>query len=64
MDIFSTELGIQLSFVKTLEFGGRGGLNPQTPLDTPLVIVCDQVSVTLCTYNDLEDRCQTKEENS
>jgi hypothetical protein len=30
MDVFSTELGIRLSFVKTLEFrvGGGGVLNP------------------------------------
>jgi hypothetical protein len=32
MDVFSTELGIRLSFVKTSEFRGEGGgLNPQTP---------------------------------
>jgi hypothetical protein len=29
MDVFSTELGIQLSFAKTLEF--QGGLNPPNP---------------------------------
>jgi hypothetical protein len=34
-DVYSTELGIRLSFVKTLEFRGRG-LNTQTPLGTPL----------------------------
>jgi hypothetical protein len=32
MDAFSTELGIRLSFVKTSEFPGGGGVNPQTPL--------------------------------
>jgi hypothetical protein len=35
MDVFSTELGIRLSFVKTSEFRGVGGLNPP-PLGTPL----------------------------
>jgi hypothetical protein len=35
MDVFSTELGIRLSSVKTSEF--RGGLNPpKPPLGTPL----------------------------
>jgi hypothetical protein len=29
-DVYSTELEIQLSFVKTSDFHG-GGLNPQTP---------------------------------
>jgi hypothetical protein len=33
------ELGIWLSFVKTSEFRGRGGLSPQTPLGTPLIPV-------------------------
>jgi hypothetical protein len=36
MDVFSTELGIRLSSVKTSEFRGEGGLNPQTPIGTPL----------------------------
>jgi hypothetical protein len=39
MDVFSTELGIRLSFVKTSEF--RGGVNPApqtTPLGTPLTL--------------------------
>jgi hypothetical protein len=32
MDVFSTELGIRLSFVNISEFGGGGrGLNPQPP---------------------------------
>jgi hypothetical protein len=36
MDIFSMELGIRLSFVKTSEFRG-GGLNfPNSPLGMPL----------------------------
>jgi hypothetical protein len=36
MDVFSTELGIQLSFVKTSEFQGR--LNPtKKPLGMPLI---------------------------
>jgi hypothetical protein len=30
MDVFSTELGIRLSFVKTSEFRGWGGWTPQT----------------------------------
>jgi hypothetical protein len=29
MDVYSTELGIRLSFGKTSEFRGGGGLNPQ-----------------------------------
>jgi hypothetical protein len=38
MHVFSTELGIRLSFVKTSEFRG-GGVNPQTPLlGTPLCL--------------------------
>jgi hypothetical protein len=38
-DVFSTELGIRLSFVKILEF--REGFEPPhtTPLGTPLVII-------------------------
>jgi hypothetical protein len=28
MDVFSTELGIQLNFIKTSEFRGGGGLTP------------------------------------
>ena len=36
MDVFSTELGIRLSFVKTSEFRGWS-LNPPTPLFTPLM---------------------------
>jgi hypothetical protein len=36
IDVFSTELGIRLSFVKTSELGGGGGWTHQTPLDTPL----------------------------
>jgi hypothetical protein len=32
MDVFSTELGIRLRFVKTLEFLGEGGLNSTPPL--------------------------------
>jgi hypothetical protein len=46
MDVFSTELGIRISFVKTSEFRG-GGVEPtRSPLGTPLgsggkvVIVC------------------------
>jgi hypothetical protein len=35
-DCVVTELGIRLSFIKTLEFQGGGGFNPQTPLGTPL----------------------------
>jgi hypothetical protein len=31
MDVYSTELGIRLSFVKTSEFRGGGGLNPNPP---------------------------------
>jgi hypothetical protein len=31
MDVFSTELGIRLSFVKTSEFRGRGCFNPPPP---------------------------------
>jgi hypothetical protein len=34
MDVFSTELGIRLSVVKTLEFRGAGAFEP--PLGTPL----------------------------
>jgi hypothetical protein len=36
--VFSTELGIRLSFIKTSEFPGGGGLNPPTPFGTPLHI--------------------------
>jgi hypothetical protein len=38
MDVYSTELGIWLSFVKMSEF--RGGLNPQipSPIGTPLIL--------------------------
>jgi hypothetical protein len=38
MDVFSTELGIRLNFVKTSEFRGGGGLTPQTSFSfgTPL----------------------------
>jgi hypothetical protein len=42
MDVFSTELGIQLSFVKTSKFRG-GGVepSPQTPpLCSPLCVCC------------------------
>jgi hypothetical protein len=36
MNAFSTKLGIRLSFVKTSEFRGEGGLKPLTqPLRTP-----------------------------
>jgi hypothetical protein len=28
MDVFSMQLGIRLSFVKTSEFQGEGGINP------------------------------------
>jgi hypothetical protein len=36
-DVFSTELGIRLSFVKTSEFRGGGGFEPpKNPLGTPL----------------------------
>jgi hypothetical protein len=35
MNVFSMELGIRLSFIKTSEFWG--GLNPQIPLGTQLV---------------------------
>jgi hypothetical protein len=39
MDVFSTEQGIRLSFVKTSEFRGGGGWTAQTlPLGTPLFI--------------------------
>jgi hypothetical protein len=38
MDVYSTELGIRLSFSKTLNFGGGGGLNPQIPLRYATVI--------------------------
>jgi hypothetical protein len=38
MDVFSTELGIRLSFVKIRNFGGGGGWTPQTPLGTPLML--------------------------
>jgi hypothetical protein len=36
MDVLSKELRIQLSFVKTSEFGGRGVEPRQTPLSMPL----------------------------
>jgi hypothetical protein len=42
MDVFSTELGIQLSFVKTtsgVPRGGGWGWWVQTPLGTPLVVL-------------------------
>jgi hypothetical protein len=35
MDVFSTELGIRLSFVKTSEF--CGGVDPPPLLGTPLI---------------------------
>jgi hypothetical protein len=36
MDVFSTELGIALTFVKTSEFRGEGVEPPKLPLGTPL----------------------------
>jgi hypothetical protein len=36
---FSTELGIRLSFVKTSEFRGEGGLNPQPPWYATAVVM-------------------------
>jgi hypothetical protein len=36
-DAYFTELGIRLSFVKTPELRGGDGVNPQTPLGTPLI---------------------------
>jgi hypothetical protein len=50
MDVFSTELGIRLSFVKTLEFQGElGGLTPPPvchwvcPLFLALFDICVKV---------------------
>jgi hypothetical protein len=42
MDVYSTELVIWLSFVKTSEFwGGGGGWTPKpSPLGTPLQYTC------------------------
>jgi hypothetical protein len=37
MDVFSTELGIWLSFVKTSEFWG-GFKSPKPPVSMPLLI--------------------------
>jgi hypothetical protein len=37
MDVFSTELGIRLGFVKTSEFQGVGVRTPKTPLGKPLL---------------------------
>jgi hypothetical protein len=36
MDVFSTELGIRLSFVKLQNFGGGVEAPKTTPLGTPL----------------------------
>jgi hypothetical protein len=41
-DVYSTELGIRLSFVKTSEFQGGGGVQPAT---TPSVRHCYFLSV-------------------
>jgi hypothetical protein len=41
MDVFSTELGIRLSFVKTSEFQGGLGVgfeHPNPALGTPLIV--------------------------
>jgi hypothetical protein len=44
MDVFSTELGIWLSFDKTSEFSG-GGFEPH-PFGTPLVLKIHSLGVT------------------
>jgi hypothetical protein len=46
MDVYSTELGIRLSFVKTSEFRGGGGLIPPNPLGTSLVRIALQTLYT------------------
>jgi hypothetical protein len=50
MDVFSTELGIRLSFVKTSEFRG-GGWTPQLPLGTPLSVPCSYQDRWSCLGN-------------
>jgi len=42
-DLFSTKLGMRLSFVKTLEFRGGEGLNTPTQLGTPLMYIQNNV---------------------
>jgi hypothetical protein len=47
MDVFSTELGILLKFVKTSEFRGGGEVEPEpspTPHGTPLPETCSRAA--------------------
>jgi hypothetical protein len=39
MDVFTTEQGVQLGFVKTSKFWGGGFEPPQTPLSMPLALM-------------------------
>jgi hypothetical protein len=48
MDVFSTGLGIWLSFVKIYEFRGRGLEPPKPhPLGTPLNLVVHKITTKL-----------------
>jgi hypothetical protein len=56
MDVFSTELGIRLSFVKTSEF--RGGSEPPNPLTLSVHHCC----VAPCDYNAVWSCCITEQD--